>query len=418
MQPPDRRPRSRCGDWGGARTLVLINGRRTTVFGGVPGGGTDTAVDVNSIPISAIERIEVLKDGASAIYGSDAIAGVINFILRKDYVGGEVTVGYGESTRSTGHDADKKANVLLGFGDLQKDRFNVTIGAGYDKQDPLFGAQRAFADSSYNASTGANTTSGNTFPANIAIAPDYSSYSNPLFPACDPENHLIKIGAHCRYDPASYVNLIPDSERRNAMGSVHFAITPDLELYGEGAYSENRTKVSIQPVPLSDQFSIPSNNPYNAYLQNLINTQYPALAAQLDPLVGTAAILIPPSSPYYPTAFAAANGMAGQPLVVRYRDTASGFRRLEDDTDNYRALIGLKGTLAGWDFDTGLLHVESNVREKTLGGFPQYSLLLPVLDGGGIDVFGPGGTPVGNRGGRSGQLQRPGVQFDHQARQH
>src|SRR5271170_6559953 len=66
---------------GGPRTLILIDGRRATIFGGVPGGGGDTDVDVNSIPVSAIERIEVLKDGASAIYGSDAIAGVINFIL-------------------------------------------------------------------------------------------------------------------------------------------------------------------------------------------------------------------------------------------------------------------------------------------------------------------------------------------------
>src|SRR6478735_8710308 len=77
---------------GSARTLVLLNGRRlaNTAFSG-------TSVDINSIPLSAIERVEVLTDGASAIYGTDAIGGVINFILRRDFTGAEVSVYYGDS---------------------------------------------------------------------------------------------------------------------------------------------------------------------------------------------------------------------------------------------------------------------------------------------------------------------------------
>ncbi|MBI3714743.1 MAG: TonB-dependent receptor plug domain-containing protein [Betaproteobacteria bacterium] len=77
---------------GSARTLVLINGRRTA-----PAGG-NSAVDVSTIPLTAIERLDVLKDGASAVYGSDAVAGVINFILRKDYKGTEITASYGAPT--------------------------------------------------------------------------------------------------------------------------------------------------------------------------------------------------------------------------------------------------------------------------------------------------------------------------------
>src|SRR5262249_38693718 len=83
---------------GATRTLVLVNGRRVAVFGGT----TSTAVDVNSIPISAIERIEVLKEGASSLYGSDAIAGVVNFVLRREYQGTEIRGNVGAPTESGG----------------------------------------------------------------------------------------------------------------------------------------------------------------------------------------------------------------------------------------------------------------------------------------------------------------------------
>ncbi len=125
---------------GATRTLILVNGRRVAVFGGT----TSIAVDVNSIPIAAIERIEVLKDGASSLYGSDAVAGVINFILRKDYHGAEVTATYGEPTASGGG-KDFKVDGFLGFGDLDKDRYNVMFGAGYEKRDAITGASRSFA---------------------------------------------------------------------------------------------------------------------------------------------------------------------------------------------------------------------------------------------------------------------------------
>ncbi|HET9653197.1 MAG TPA: TonB-dependent receptor plug domain-containing protein, partial [Usitatibacter sp.] len=125
---------------GSTRTLVLINGRRFTVFGGT----TSTAVDVNSIPIGAIERIEVLKEGASSLYGSDAIAGVVNFILRTNFQGGDIFASYGEPTRSGGG-RDYQASAYLGYGDLEKNRFNVNLGVGYHKQEEIQGKDRAFA---------------------------------------------------------------------------------------------------------------------------------------------------------------------------------------------------------------------------------------------------------------------------------
>ena len=150
---------------GSQRTLVLIDGKR------VSAGGTltdSTTVDINHIPVAAIERIEVLKDGASAIYGSDAIGGVINFILRKDYKGGEATA-YANYTQHPGG-RGWGTNALVGWGDMAKDSFNATMSFDYRKQDALYGRDRPFASSGINPDALNDTTSGNTFPANFAAA--------------------------------------------------------------------------------------------------------------------------------------------------------------------------------------------------------------------------------------------------------
>src|SRR6267378_7170246 len=147
---------------GSQRTLVLIDGKR------VAGGGTITdsiTVDVNLIPASAIERIEVLKDGASAIYGSDAIGGVINFILRKDYRGGEVTA-HAELTEHPGARGGG-VNALIGWGDMATQRFSATLIADFRHEDALFGRQRDFASKGINPQFFNDTSSGNTFPANF-----------------------------------------------------------------------------------------------------------------------------------------------------------------------------------------------------------------------------------------------------------
>src|SRR3989449_1995811 len=151
---------------GSQRTLVLIDGKR------VAAGGTltdSTSVDINHIPVAAIERVEVLKDGASAIYGSDAIGGVINFILRKDYKGTEATafasIPQHPGARGGG------LNALFGVGNLAEDRYNVTVIADFRHEDALFGRQRDFANSGISTKFLNDTTSGNTFPANVRGGP-------------------------------------------------------------------------------------------------------------------------------------------------------------------------------------------------------------------------------------------------------
>jgi iron complex outermembrane receptor protein len=113
-------------------TLVLLNGRRVTGYGFAQ-NLQETFVDLNAIPTTAVERIEILKDGASAIYGSDAIAGVVNVILRRDYRGIEVAgdVGFFEGAN------DYRASVTAGFGDLGSQRFNVFGVLDYYKRDHI-----------------------------------------------------------------------------------------------------------------------------------------------------------------------------------------------------------------------------------------------------------------------------------------
>jgi len=116
---------------GSGRTLILINGRRSAPYGGGSVGQAGNSVDISAIPLGAIERVEILKDGASAIYGSDAIAGVVNFILKDDFQGIDASVYGGAPTRSGGG-TEEQGNFFGGIGDLKTDRYNVTLGLSFD----------------------------------------------------------------------------------------------------------------------------------------------------------------------------------------------------------------------------------------------------------------------------------------------
>jgi iron complex outermembrane recepter protein len=113
---------------GSSSTLILLNGRRMTASAYAdPNQGKSAVYDLNTIPVSSIERIEIFKDGASAVYGSDAIAGVINFITKTDYQG--IKLGASYSGNDNNEFNRKTANIVMGFGDLDKDRYNVFVSA-------------------------------------------------------------------------------------------------------------------------------------------------------------------------------------------------------------------------------------------------------------------------------------------------
>jgi len=167
---------------GSDRTLVLLNGRRM-----VPGGtGANTSVDLNSIPTAAIERIEILKDGASAVYGSDAIAGVVNIITRKNYRQTDLGAYTGMSQRGDGTLYD--FNVTTGTGG---DRGNITFSAGYSNQQPTWAGDRdfskiprAFDQTGKTVGTqGENQATGSgTIPQGRVVFPRDSNTNAPIFP--------------------------------------------------------------------------------------------------------------------------------------------------------------------------------------------------------------------------------------------
>ena len=362
------------------RTLVLLNGRRVSPYG-LGFANDSVSVDVNSIPLAAIERVEVLKDGASAVYGSDAIAGVVNFILRKDFKGVEVTGEYGDTTQGGG--SILRGSATVGFGDLEKDRYNIMLVASLQREKVLFGGQRGFSKSAIDVDHLNDTTSGNTFPANIAAADGSFGTRNPsrptgcLAPYSTVDPLLSPNG--CRFDPAPLVTLIPRSDRVSLFGAGRLMINNNLELFAEASYNQNKIRTVIQPVPLSDQFALPDNNP-------LFN---------VAPYNGLATILLQPTSPFYPTAYVTGiTGGATPDLLVRYRAATAGNRDITDISTAPRLVLGARGSVLGWDLEAAGLHTSSEVRERVNGGYPIYSQFLPILNSGTVNLFGPNSAAI------------------------
>jgi len=350
---------------GGQNTLVLLNGKRLTSASGEINGVY--GVNLDSIPFSAIERVEVLKDGASAVYGSDAIGGVINFILRQDFRGAEVTVFGGWPTRGGGGEK-YNASGTVGWGDLAKDKFNVFVNAYYQKAEPLDQNRRDFSDSSVNPDEGLLAISGNTFPGHVTTG----GIGTPSFPDCapgifDPRIDPFLGGPRCVYDPAAApgVNAIPEQDTYSLFASGRWQFNPNWQLYGTAAYTKVDTRYVIQPAPISDQFTWGPNGEF------------------------LATFLLPPSSPYYPTALAQAAGVAGQPLNIRWRNYPMGLRDTSDENEAWQAVAGLKGTMWNWDFDFDFVYSRNKTNSHPNGGFVRWSEILPLLNSGVVNPFGP-----------------------------
>ncbi len=342
---------------GGSSTLVLVNGKRLGTFsGGITGA---EGVNLAAIPFAAIDRVEVLKDGASAVYGSDAIAGVINFITRQDFSGVDATAWYGAPTRSGGGE-QYQVMATAGIGDLTKDKYNAFISANYSDQSALNQNQRDFSRTNYRPDINLNTTSGQTFPGFISTG----NIGNPGFPDCAPS---IVVGTRCRYDPAAIdgVNALPQTKQLNLFGSGRYQINNDWQAYLTGLYSHQETLFQIQPNPFSDQ---------------IFTTATPT---------GASDILLPPGSPFYPTALAIAAGVNGQPLNVRYRCVECGNRSTTDTNEAWQILTGVKGTAWNWDWDASVNYSQNTSREHLNAGFPLFSTILPLLNSGRVNLFGP-----------------------------
>ena len=331
-------------------TLVLINGRRTAGYGFAQ-NLQDTFVDLNSIPSSAVERIEVLKDGASAVYGSDAIAGVVNVILRKDYVGAQVGGGMGSSEGKN----DYRFNAVYGIGDLGKDRFNVFASLDYYKRDLLMLSDTEYGRTrdmrghaggrNYQSLTGAGTwrqlTATGGLSTNFRANSDCDGMvlTGPQAVAAGliaaPLGNTAWNNAtntFCAKDFNGQFTANPKTERIGFLSRATFNFTSTMTGYAELGYSENKSFQRFQA-------------PFFAGTTGLTPT-----AAGLRPFT-------------YNITFAP--GAAGNPFTTNARYVGvlndMGTRDTEVTSESIRFLGGLNYSFGSWDFDTGLGFAKNEV---------------------------------------------------------
>jgi iron complex outermembrane receptor protein len=353
---------------GDSRTLVLVNGRRVAAFAG--GGGA--AVNVNTIPLAAIERVEVLKDGASSIYGSDAVAGVINFILSKNFTGIELDVTSGKPTRDGGGN-NNKFGVVAGFGDLTKDRFNVTVSGSYEKEKELKAKDRDFAKTGnvspylVAGATGLGNIEGAIDPVTGTRAAGFggspgSGYGNPLAAAnnCEAINMFknptptTKGTPYCAFDSAPFVSLIPDREATSFSLNGAFHFSDAFELFGDALYAKSIVTQRIQPSPVRRSFLVTDAEFAN---QGVV----PAL-------------LLRPTNPNYHIAAdyltsIGQGALVGQTLAVTSRVFDFGLRTSKDTSEQARIVLGGRGSLGGQDYEVAYSSNESKTKGTVTDGY-------------------------------------------------
>ena len=237
--------------------LVLLNGRRLPVNALYDSSGAGAAFDINSLPIGAIERIEILKEGASAIYGADAVAGVVNFITKTDYQGIETTATYGFSSRNDGKET--RVGLAAGFGDLSKDRFNVLLGLDYFKRDPILRKDRELSRSVNFTRFGGVDARSSFAPTGNVINPNTGAFVGVTYAPCPPEALQVSLN-RCRYDfNASLLTAYNGADRLSALAVGSFQITPEVKAFAEVTFSQSKDHFNAHPVP--DFFVVPITDP-------------------------------------------------------------------------------------------------------------------------------------------------------------
>ena len=245
-------------------TLVLINGRRAVTSPVVSSGGA-AFVDVSTIPMSAIERIEVLSDGASATYGSDAVSGVINVILKSNYTGAEVGGSYGFSTND-GHWEKRSFFATAG---ASSDKTSVVVTAEWKRSDPLIQFERPYSQGLFRTPSYAGIVSiGTDFyylnPNTNAPAGTLDQSPAQLVASGVYAGPMDQTAASQFFDLAAYPTLLADAERRSLVTAIEYKLTPNTTLFLDGLYSINNTETVLNAQPVTGTV-VPTNalNPFN-----------------------------------------------------------------------------------------------------------------------------------------------------------
>ncbi len=333
------------------RTLVLLNGHRLTLFGGQTLTGFAAGFDLNAIPVSAIDHVEVLTDGASALYGADAVAGVVNFITKRDLTTGDVTLGY---SSPNGGAREKRASVSKGFGSLDTDGYNVMLSLAHDQRTKLNSTDRSYAKTgTLTFSNGGKTyrlqqASASTIPANTTD--DAGNLINPYLKAngnCAPKSFRIIDGSddYCGFDFVGELEIYPERKRDSFVGSFNLKLGEQLlslDLLGSRTSQVSR----IAPVPGS--ISIPAGSD--------LAVKY------LEPI-----------------------GITGDSTAF-YRLYDLGKRTSSDTAKFYDIAVKAKGPVLGFDYEAVYTHSKSDVKSD-ISGYPGAIALANLRASGLLDPF-------------------------------
>ncbi len=342
---------------GPARTLVLLNGQRI-----VNNPNDGLAVDLNTVPFGAIDRIEVLGEGASSLYGADAIAGVINFITRKEYQGFNISGDALIPQQSGG--TKYSASIGGGYGSLAKEGWNVYGSLSYVKQEALQALDRSYAATGIQLDRGFARTSGTTFPGNYSQS-STGVATNPTLPGCAPTQSVFVpslFGPNsCRFDFSQYVDLIPEQEQTTLFGKGSVALGADNTFSLEYFWARNTVSTSVAPTPLT---GLPLTN----------------------------------ASPYYPggstgVPITNTNLNGNLPISVGWRTVEAGPRQSEFDNTTQRILGTLDGAVLGWNYALNGYYSSSQVDNNFTGGYVNRTRVIDGLAGRNgapfLNPFGP-----------------------------
>lgn len=367
-------------------TLVLIDGKRMAPYP-ISDDGQRSFVDVCNLPLGIIDRIEVLKDSGSALYGSDAIAGVVNVITHKTYVGSEVSADFGDSTHNDG--IVYHVSATHGWGDLTNDGHNTYLSVEYRHQDSIsLSARSQFSNFDYFGTfahapgfpapptvpgvvspglTFVYNTFGMTVPITNPGTPGATvGTTGTQLPGCP---RLSPLGG-CPYDISQYEQVQPDTENINVWLRHSMQLTKDWELVGTASMFNSKAQQLNVPGAVG-----PSNGSYTSGTAawasingNHINTTDPTQ----NPIVLPAGNK---NNPYCPTG---SPSTCTQQAWLAYVFGDVGAENTQFDTTMWRFALDLNGSVLGWDTSTsvGVVHGSSDV---TYQNYPTYSGLLSVL---------------------------------------
>jgi iron complex outermembrane receptor protein len=354
---------------GVSSTLVLIDGLRSANFP-INDDGHNAYVDLNSIPFSLVDKIEVLKDGASATYGADAIGGVVNIKLKKHFVGLEGKAEGGLASR--GDAAHQRISLTAGYGDYENQGFNIYVNGEYQHDGRVSNASRGFpyntqdllsiggidkntADSSMTTASPTayvtrvaqtdlnNPLSGGTALLNPANASQYTALG---LGNCTSGTFTASNGTGCKYDLVNqYRQIQPLQERYSANGRISFRVSDAIEGYVTGSYSHSYVSIWGTPQvirntqPFGGAPSLASSNP------GIVLPVY--ICASGVNCATAANRTLNPNNPYA-AAYANNPSQGAARIYYMFGDIPSGSDR---SNDVYRATAGLHGRIAdAWDW--------------------------------------------------------------------